>query len=145
MGERILILIKAIGVTQKRFAETAGISQSGLTELIKGRTSSLSSESIASIYRSFNVNPQWLLTGDGEMFLSQPKNQSGITIHGRVDGKNVTIGNNNTVHNYPVTDDEQEIIDSLRQKKNRDKLKIIKDILKLGVFVCAIGLGWWWV
>lgn len=69
MRERIIHIIKSLGITQKQFAEQVGITAGGLTDYIKGRSKDLSGSTIANVAIKFNVNPTWLLTGDGEMFI----------------------------------------------------------------------------
>lgn len=69
MKKRIIEIIKVLGITQKEFAECIGISAGGLTEYIKGRSKDLVSSIVANIVINYNINPEWLLTGKGDMFL----------------------------------------------------------------------------
>ncbi|MFA5518827.1 MAG: helix-turn-helix transcriptional regulator [Spirochaetota bacterium] len=72
MRDRIIAIIDILGFTQKKFADQIGITAGGLTDFIKGRSKDLSSSTVANIVIQFNVNPTWLLTGEGEMFVTSP-------------------------------------------------------------------------
>lgn len=73
IGARIGELISALGIKKVRFAERVNVDQSYITHLVKGRNEP-SDRVIESICRSFNVNEEWLRSGDGEMFLSEAGN-----------------------------------------------------------------------
>jgi transcriptional regulator with XRE-family HTH domain len=57
-------------MSQKDFANSIKASPSQITELSKGTVKNLSAEAIAEIYRVHRVNPLWLLTGEGQIFLT---------------------------------------------------------------------------
>ncbi len=69
MKDKLIQLFKVLKTNQKEFASKIGISPSRLTEVISGRTKALSAEAVASISREYGVNLNWLLTGEGDMFL----------------------------------------------------------------------------
>ena len=69
-GERISLLIKKLGITRMRFGETVGLTSSSVTVLCQGKTNP-SASTVKSICRTYNVNENWLLTGEGEMFNAQ--------------------------------------------------------------------------
>ncbi len=68
MRERLLQLIETLGLNQKEFCDSTGISQSRLSEVMSGRTLHLSAEALIEISRKHNVNINWLLAGEGEIF-----------------------------------------------------------------------------
>ena len=70
-------LLTALHISGVQFAKEINASPSLMTEIRKGRSKSVSSTVLDSIYRRYNVNINWLLTGEGEMFLSSP--QGGYT------------------------------------------------------------------
>ena len=76
MRERLKILIIRTGFNQKEFAERINVSSSALTQFLKGQSKGLNSDTLISIIKEFNVNPTWLLTGDGEMFISLGANET---------------------------------------------------------------------
>ena len=73
MNERIRIIRKTIGISQTEFGRRIGVSLGVIKNLEQGKTTLTSPlfELLCSIY---NVNPDWLHTGDGEIFL--PNNDS---------------------------------------------------------------------
>lgn len=58
---------------QKTFAAKIGISPSMVTEINKGR-SRVGTTAIQNIVLSYNISPEWLLTGNGSMFKGAPEN-----------------------------------------------------------------------
>ena len=69
MDEQLKKLINLMGISQKDFAESIGISPSAISEVIKGRVQSFNNETMLKIKETYNVNLHWLLTGKGEMFV----------------------------------------------------------------------------
>ncbi|WP_016758351.1 helix-turn-helix domain-containing protein [Leptospira weilii] len=69
MRERILKLIEILKITNGDFALNIGISPGALSQYLSGKNKSLSVDTITSIKNTYNVNPLWLLTGEGEIFL----------------------------------------------------------------------------
>lgn len=68
MNERIHELIKALNMKQAEFAKRIGVSRPFVSELCSGNKKP-SDRTVADICREFNVNEQWLRTGEGDMFL----------------------------------------------------------------------------
>ena len=70
--ERIILFIKKKGLSQKKFEKAAGLSNGYINSLRRSPTA----EKMRSIIDAFpEINPQWLLTGEGEMLnqeLSKP-------------------------------------------------------------------------
>lgn len=62
ISDRIFERLSSIGMTQKRFAEEAGLQQSTISEWRKKHTNP-SSEKIIPICKALNVSPEWLLSG----------------------------------------------------------------------------------
>lgn len=73
-GERIKELRKALGLTQQSFADKLGLKRNtiGGYEIA---TVIPSDRTISDICREFNVNEDWLRTGEGEMFLTLSKEE----------------------------------------------------------------------
>ena len=76
MRKNLENLIEHLQMTQKEFSEAIGISPSAINQLIKGKSKGLKSDTIVRIVEKFNVNPTWLLTGEGEMFLRTGRDMS---------------------------------------------------------------------
>lgn len=67
MNERIKELRKELGLTLKKFGERVGISEGAVSNIEKGNRN-VTDQMFKSICREFNVNPDWLKTGEGDMF-----------------------------------------------------------------------------
>ena len=68
MGERLKELRKTLGLTLESFGEKVGVGKSSISRLENG-TNNLTEQMILDICREFDVNENWLRTGEGEMFI----------------------------------------------------------------------------
>ena len=72
-------LVKTLKMSTNAFAKSINKSQSGISIAIEGKTKP-SFDVLDSICEIHNVNPTWLLTGEGEMFkTTSPVTQSDNT------------------------------------------------------------------
>lgn len=69
MNERIKLLRKALNLGQIKFANKLGYSYAAIQNWEKGKN--ISEASLNLIEKTFNVNPNWLRTGIGSMFLDE--------------------------------------------------------------------------
>ena len=69
-SERLERIIDSNSKSLTDFANKYGYNKSTLHNYIKGRD--MDSKFIISLKENLNVNPTWLLTGEGEMFLNPP-------------------------------------------------------------------------
>lgn len=67
MNERLKELRKSLGLSGEKFGSAIGVTRTAISLLESGKNN-LTEQSIKSICREFNVNEQWLRTGEGEMF-----------------------------------------------------------------------------
>lgn len=67
LNKRISYLIEQLGIKKTTFAERINVSQPYISQLCSG-ASKPSDRTIFDICREFNVNEEWLRTGQGEMF-----------------------------------------------------------------------------
>lgn len=67
MNERIKELRKELGLTLEKFGERLGVGKNAISR-IETRKSNVTDQMFKSICREFNVNPDWLRSGVGEMF-----------------------------------------------------------------------------
>ena len=67
MHERLKMIRKALGLTQKEFAQRIGIKQNTIAQYEIGRNDPIDAV-ISLICREYNVDEIWLRTGAGEMF-----------------------------------------------------------------------------
>ena len=70
MNERLKQARKALGLSQAKFAEQLGITAQALSLLEIG-TTPITNKHIKPICAIFNVNEEWLETGNGAMFLNK--------------------------------------------------------------------------
>ena len=68
MNERIKQLRKALGFTQQEFAERIGVKRNTIAQYEIGRNEPINSV-LNLICNEYNVNPDWLRNGSGEMFI----------------------------------------------------------------------------
>ncbi len=76
-GERVKQLRTALDLTLEKFGERVGVGKAAISKLEKNENR-LSDQMIKSICREFNVNYDWLVYGEGEMFSELPKTILGI-------------------------------------------------------------------
>ena len=81
VGKRIKAIRKELGLTQKDFGVQIGIASNTITGYETG-VRVPSPQVIRSICREFNVNEEWLSTGQGEMF--RQTEESAITLIDRI-------------------------------------------------------------
>ena len=70
MNERIKELREHLGLTLKQFADKVGVTRSAIGHIERGDRS-LTNQMFTSICREFDVNEEWLRTGNGDMFILQ--------------------------------------------------------------------------
>ncbi len=72
VGDRISLIIKELGITKKKFADSLNISPGHLSDWISSsRKSNPSLKYLSKMYELFDVDLIWLLTGKGDMFLKE--------------------------------------------------------------------------
>ena len=69
MNERIKQLRKTLGFTQQEFAERIGVKRNTIAQYETGRNEPIGSV-LNLICKEYNVNPDWLRNGSGEMFIN---------------------------------------------------------------------------
>ena len=67
MNERIKILRKALGLTLEKFGINLGVTKAAISKIEKGERN-ITDQMFLAICREYNVSPDWLRTGTGEMF-----------------------------------------------------------------------------
>lgn len=112
---RIKELIQALEMTQVEFAKEFGLTKSGISEIVAGRTKSLPHSVQIRLYKEFNINPTWLLTGEGEMFLEKKEKSS--------PNQNVEIGDNSFGNNVQQNTGEFTMHIGKTNSDNRKKKK----------------------
>jgi SOS-response transcriptional repressor LexA len=67
-GERLTDLLRALGVTQKDFAQQLGVTPSGVSAYINNKSTPNSDVLAVLVQQHPKVNVRWLLLGEGSMF-----------------------------------------------------------------------------
>ena len=71
-GERVKELRTALSLTLEKFGDRVGVTKVAISNIEKGNRN-LTEQMIKAICREFNVNYDWLVYGEGEMFSELPK------------------------------------------------------------------------
>lgn len=74
MNERIRQLRKALGLTLEKFGEPLGVKKNSLSQIENG-INGLTEQLLKAICREWNVNEEWLRTGEGEMFVELTRDE----------------------------------------------------------------------
>ncbi len=83
MNERIKILRNHLKLSQDSFGKKLGVTGASISRLEKGERN-LTTQMIKSICREFNVNENWLTTGEGDMFIELSKSEIAANIVGKL-------------------------------------------------------------
>lgn len=70
-GERIKQIRKNAKMTQVEFAKRIGVTQPAITKIENNGVNNITETMRKSICREFRVDPIWLSTGEGNMFIDQ--------------------------------------------------------------------------
>ena len=74
MQNRIKALRKELNLTQEKFGERLGMKKNSISQIENG-INALTEQLFVSICREFNVNEEWLRTGEGGMFVTLNRTQ----------------------------------------------------------------------
>lgn len=72
IGTRVKKVRLRKGISQEQFGEIIGIKKAAVSKIENGENS-LSKGNLLAICRQFNVNKEWLINGNGEMFTPKSK------------------------------------------------------------------------
>ena len=76
MINRIQLILKTKNLTPTRFADMIQVQRSGISHILSGRNKP-SLDFVMKIFSTYpEINPDWLLFGKGEMFLSPKKKKA---------------------------------------------------------------------
>lgn len=83
MKDRIKKIRKEFDLTQQAFADRIGVKRNTIASYETGK-SNLSDGAVSLICREFNVNEEWLRTGQGEMFIEISRDEQIATFIGEI-------------------------------------------------------------
>lgn len=72
IGTRVKKVRLRKGISQEQFGEIIGIKKAAVSKIENGENS-LSKGNLLAICHQFNVNKEWLINGNGEMFTTKSK------------------------------------------------------------------------
>lgn len=72
-GQRVKVVRKELGMTLDAFGKRVGVTKTAISNIENGARC-LTDQMLLSICREFNVNEQWLRSGEGDMFLRLSRN-----------------------------------------------------------------------
>ena len=73
-NERVKELRKALGLTQEKFGERVGLKKSAISQIESG-VNGVTDQLRLAVFREFNVNEDWLRTGEGCMFVEPDEDE----------------------------------------------------------------------
>lgn len=76
VNDRIGMLIKELNINKNSFSKAVNTSASVIQNIVGGRKSKPGYDLLNKIVGTFDVNPTWLLIGQGEMLRSEPEIKS---------------------------------------------------------------------
>ncbi|PJZ27673.1 helix-turn-helix domain-containing protein [Leptospira kmetyi] len=74
--DRLKRLIETLGVSQAEFARSIDLKPAFISDLINERAKSFSQESLVRLRTAHNVNPLWLIAGEGDMLIADAEAKS---------------------------------------------------------------------
>ena len=73
-NERVKELRKSLGLTQEKFGERVGVKKNTSSQIESG-VNGVTDQLRLSVCREFNVNEDWLRTGEGSMFVESNEDE----------------------------------------------------------------------
>lgn len=83
MNNRIRTLRKELNLTLDKFGEQIGLKKSSLSQIENGKCA-ITEQTIKSICREFNVNENWLRTGEGDIHIQMSEEDELMQWAGKV-------------------------------------------------------------
>ena len=74
MKERLVLIREKAGLSQSKFAEKINVSRNFIS-LVENGNRELSDRTIKDICSTFDINEEWLKTGNGSMNIEKSRNQ----------------------------------------------------------------------
>lgn len=128
MNERIKELRKELGLTLEKFGGRLGVGKNAISR-IETRKSNVTDQMFKSICREFNVNDDWLRTGEGDMF-NLPLDETAYLVADILDTTNplydlvlsiIKIYQQLDINSREVVDDViQKLLDDVAERKKEE-------------------------
>lgn len=122
MNERLKKLRKELDMTQQEFAEGIGIKRNTMATYESGRNEPIDAV-ISLICTKYNVNENWLRTGEGEMFVEMSYDDEIAQFVGQVMGEEDDSFKKKLISGLAALDDNgwkvlEDFLDSIQTKKD---------------------------
>jgi len=91
VNERIRNLRKTLGLTMEKFGKHLGVGKTAISNIENGNRN-VTDQMFKLICREFNVNENWLRTGNGEMFII-PKDETATIVSDLLESTDNTFYN----------------------------------------------------
>ena len=122
MNERLKKLRKELDMTQQEFAEGIGIKRNTMATYESGRNEPIDAV-ISLICTKYNVNENWLRTGEGEMFVEMSYDDEIAQFGGQVMGEEDDSFKKRLISGLAALDDNgwkvlEDFLDSIQTKKD---------------------------
>ena len=122
MNERLKKLRKELDMTQQEFVDKIGIARGNIGSYEVGKTA-ISNAVISLICKTFNVNENWLRTGEGEMFVEMSYDDEIAQFVGQVMGEEDDSFKKRLISGLAALDDNgwkvlEDFLDSIQTKKD---------------------------
>lgn len=108
-NERIKHLREHLNISQEKLGETIGLSKSGISSIENGNRN-VTEKHIKLISSCFNVNEDWLRTGNGDMFNPMSEDEELDLYIGRISGSEDKFKKNLLKALCKLTEDEWNIL-----------------------------------
>ena len=122
MNERLKKLRKELDMTQQEFAEGIGIKRNTMATYESGRNEPIDAV-ISLICTKYNVNENWLRTGEGEMFVEMSYDDEIAQFVGQVMGEEDDSFKKRLISGLAALDNNgwkvlEDFLDSIQTKKD---------------------------
>ena len=122
MNERLKKLRKELDMTQQEFAEGIGMKRNTMATYESGRNEPIDAV-ISLICTKYNVNENWLRTGEGEMFVEMSYDDEIAQFVGQVMGEEDDSFKKRLISGLAALDDNgwkvlEDFLDSIQTKKD---------------------------
>ena len=127
IGFRIREVRKSQNMTMKEFGEKLNLTNAMISMLESGKAE-LSAKNRQAILRTFNVNPNWLDYGKGDMFIKLDANKElAIEMAKILDTSTdylLGLTDNPTPNDFYLTEKENVLINNYRSLSNDEKIQV---------------------
>jgi len=104
LSSRFKQMRKKLNLTQKELADILGTPTQRITDIETGKVKNIKNNEIVILEKKYDINPLWVLTGDGNLF----KNDNGMIVG--INNGNMTINTSSFNHSQEI----KEIISLLK-------------------------------